>query len=149
MELQLVEIDRTILINTADLQQQVDDNPRWPNWFRYIVYQGDQEVGSLRSTHFLKKDTGSPSLSVKVQWRLMSPTVFRHKNYRFFFFSREEERMHVHVTCPEGEAKFWLEPIVALERNNGLSPRALNELQRIIEEKKNEVIRSWKKHFGR
>jgi hypothetical protein len=57
--------------------------------------------------------------------------------------------MHVHVTSPEGEAKFWLEPIVALERNNGLSPRALKELQKIIEEKRNEVIHSWKKHFGR
>lgn len=79
----------------------------------------------------------------------MSPTVFRHKNYRFFFFSREEERMHVHVTCPEGEAKFWLEPIVSLERNYGLSPRALKEIQKVIEEKRNEVIRAWKKHFGR
>lgn len=57
--------------------------------------------------------------------------------------------MHVHVTCPDGEAKFWLEPIVALERNQGLSPRVLNELQKLIEEKRNEVIRSWKNHFGR
>jgi len=37
----------------------------------------------------------------------MSPTVFRYKNYRFYFFSREEERMHVHVYCTDGEAKFW------------------------------------------
>jgi hypothetical protein len=36
----------------------------------------------------------------------MSPTVFRWKGYRFFFFSREEERKHVHVTCADGEAKF-------------------------------------------
>ncbi len=35
----------------------------------------------------------------------MSPTVFRYKNYRFFFFSREEKRRHVHVECPEGEAR--------------------------------------------
>lgn len=57
--------------------------------------------------------------------------------------------MHVHVTCPDGEAKFWLEPIVALERNNGLSPRVLKEMQKVIEEKRNEIIRAWKKHFGR
>lgn len=44
----------------------------------------------------------------------MSPTVFRFKGYRFFFFSREEERMHVHVTCADGEAKFWMEPVVML-----------------------------------
>ena len=62
----------------------------------------------------------------------MSPTVFRHKNYRFFFFSREEKRMHVHVSCPEGEAKFWLEPIVALNHNYGLRPRKLKELEKIM-----------------
>ena len=36
----------------------------------------------------------------------MSPTVFRHKGYRFFFFLREEERMHVHIYSGSGEAKF-------------------------------------------
>lgn len=38
----------------------------------------------------------------------MSPTVFRYKNYKFFFFSHEELRMHIHVLSPEGEAKFWI-----------------------------------------
>lgn len=33
------------------------------------------------------------------------------------FFSREESRMHVHVSHPDGEAKFWLEPSVALARH--------------------------------
>ena len=36
----------------------------------------------------------------------MSPTVFRVKDYRFFFFSREETRAHIHISSPEGEAKF-------------------------------------------
>ncbi|MCK5131914.1 MAG: DUF4160 domain-containing protein [Candidatus Sabulitectum sp.] len=40
----------------------------------------------------------------------MSPTVFREKGFRFFFFSREEPRMHIHVRCSDGEAKFWLTP---------------------------------------
>lgn len=77
----------------------------------------------------------------------MSPTVFRVKNFRFFFFSREEERIHVHVSCPDGEAKFWLEPIVSLCQNHGLSPRTLRELHDIVEERKSEIIRAWKKHF--
>lgn len=42
----------------------------------------------------------------------MSPTVFRERGYRFFFFSREESRMHVHVEAGSGEAKFWLEPTI-------------------------------------
>ncbi len=78
----------------------------------------------------------------------MSPTLFRHKNFRFFFFSREESRKHIHVTSPEGEAKFWVEPKVALAHSSGLSSRALNELEKIIEERKDEISASWKKHFG-
>ena len=36
----------------------------------------------------------------------MSPSIFREKGYRFYFLSNEEERMHIHVTCEDGEAKF-------------------------------------------
>jgi len=44
----------------------------------------------------------------------MSPTVFRERGYRFYFFSREEPRIHVHVQHSDGEAKFWLDPIISL-----------------------------------
>jgi len=36
----------------------------------------------------------------------VSLTIFRYRSYRFYFFSREEARMHVHVISPGGEAKF-------------------------------------------
>lgn len=55
--------------------------------------------------------------------------------------------MHVHVTCPEGEAKFWLEPIVALANYQKLSKIKLREIQNIIEERADEIIKAWKKHF--
>ncbi len=73
--------------------------------------------------------------------------MFRYKSYRFFFFSREEIRIHVHVSCSEGEAKFWLEPVVALADHHGLTSRALAELHKIVEDKKDEIKKSWKKHF--
>lgn len=79
----------------------------------------------------------------------MSPTVFRFKSYRFYFFSREEERKHVHVTCPDGEAKFWLEPIVTLADQVGLSKKQLLEVQKLVEEHFDEIEKAWKKHFGR
>ncbi len=63
----------------------------------------------------------------------MSPTVFRVKGYRFYFLSNEEPRMHVHVTCEEGEAKFRIEPIVALASYVRLSPRQLVEIHKIVE----------------
>ena len=77
----------------------------------------------------------------------MSPTIFREGKYRFFFFSREEERIHIHVVSPEGEAKFWIEPTVALADFVGLNKRQLLRLQKIVENRKNEINSAWKDHF--
>jgi len=84
-----------------------------------------------------------------VNFNYMSPTVFREKGYRFYFLSNEEERIHIHVTCEDGEAKFWLEPIVSLAVYYGLNLRKLNEIQRIVEEHRNEIIKAWQKHFSK
>jgi hypothetical protein len=78
----------------------------------------------------------------------VSPTVFRVGKYRGFFFSREESRMHVHVSSPEGEAKFWLDPVLALASHTGLNVRELKRMQKLVEERHAEVIRSWRKHFA-
>jgi hypothetical protein len=77
----------------------------------------------------------------------VSPTVFRYRKYRFYFFSREEPRLHVHVISPDGEAKFWLEPVVALAANKGFGAAELNELKHIIEERQNEIRDHWRRHF--
>jgi hypothetical protein len=79
----------------------------------------------------------------------MSPTIFREKGYRFYFLSNEENRIHVHVTSEDGEAKFWLEPIVSLATYYEFSPVKLNEIQQIIEERKDEISEAWRKHFGK
>ncbi|NCO82977.1 MAG: DUF4160 domain-containing protein [Nitrospirae bacterium] len=57
--------------------------------------------------------------------------------------------MHIHVTCEDGEAKFWIEPIVSLTVSHGLNPRKLNEIQKIVEEHKNEIIKAWQTHFSK
>lgn len=79
----------------------------------------------------------------------MTPSIFREKGYRFYFLSREEERMHIHVTCEDGEAKFWIEPIVSLSTSHGLNPRKLNEINKIVEEHKNEIAEAWQSHFSK
>ena len=56
----------------------------------------------------------------------MSPTVFRSEGLRFFFFSREEPRLHVHVEGSKGEAKFWLDPELELAQNEGLTKAELS-----------------------
>ena len=78
----------------------------------------------------------------------MSPTVFRESGFRFYFFSREEPRMHVHVQSAEGEAKFWLEPSIELAHNYGLSERRLRSAQALIEAHADVIRGSWAKHFG-
>ena len=79
----------------------------------------------------------------------MSPTVFKQGPYRFFFFSREEARPHVHVQCADGEAKFWIDPAVALAVNVGLTKRQLLTLEKIITERRHEIRQAWQDHFGR
>ena len=64
----------------------------------------------------------------------MSPTVLRVGGYRFYFFSREEPRPHVHVQHADGEAKFWLEPEIKLAQSYGLSSRQLATALRLVEE---------------
>jgi hypothetical protein len=78
----------------------------------------------------------------------MSPTVFRAAGFRFFFFSREEARIHVHVHRENGEAKFWIEPKIELATNYGLSQAQLTRAKRLIEEHENEIRNAWKEHFG-
>ena len=56
--------------------------------------------------------------SAKLQF--MAPTVVRDGQFRLFFFSREETRIHVHAAHPDGEAKFWLAPQVVLAIHTGL-----------------------------
>ena len=48
------------------------------------------------------------------------PTVLRLSSFRFHFYSDEgNEPPHIHVATPEGECKFWLDP-VRLARNKGV-----------------------------
>lgn len=65
-----------------------------------------------------------------------------------FFFSREETRIHVHVEHADGEAKFWLTPVVALATYTGLSQRQLREAQTVVEAHLKEIQNAWKHHFG-
>jgi hypothetical protein len=78
----------------------------------------------------------------------MTPTVFREGPYRFFFFSREESRIHVHVSHPDGEAKFWLTPDVELAKQTGLGDHVIGEAQQLVVDHLQEIVHAWNKHFA-
>jgi hypothetical protein len=56
--------------------------------------------------------------------------------------------MHVHVVSGDGEAKFWIEPAIALARNYRFSNSQLNEIESLIEAHHDELINAWQQHFG-
>ena len=60
----------------------------------------------------------------------MSPTVFREGSFRFFF-SREEERLHIHVQSPDGEAKY------------------LSRVLQLVIDHEQEIRDAWQHHFDR
>lgn len=60
------------------------------------------------------------------------PTVLRIGAFRFHFYSDEgKEPPHIHVATPEGECKFWLEPI-RLARNKGVPPHTLRQIEKLV-----------------
>lgn len=79
----------------------------------------------------------------------MSPVVFRTGSLRFYFFSMEESRLHVHVRGPNGEAKFWIEPKVELAWNDGLRRTEIARASRAIRERRASIREAWKAHLER
>jgi hypothetical protein len=78
----------------------------------------------------------------------VSPTVFFDGPFRFFFFSREETRVHIHVQSADGEAKFWLEPNIELARNYGLRDTDLRRVEQVVNEREQEIRDAWNDHFA-
>jgi hypothetical protein len=78
----------------------------------------------------------------------MSPTVFRDGPFRFFFFSREEERLHIHVQSADGEAKIWIDPKIAIARNYELSDQDLSRVLQLVKDHEQEIRDAWHRHFN-
>jgi hypothetical protein len=52
------------------------------------------------------------------------------------------------VQSPDGVAKFWLEPIVALADTHLISARELTRIEGIVKEHQDEFIFTWRRHFA-
>lgn len=79
----------------------------------------------------------------------MSPTVFRDGRFRFYFNSREEDRMHAHVESPDGQLKVWLEPGIQVAENHGIPEQDVTKILRILEKRHGEVEKRWREHYRR
>ena len=72
----------------------------------------------------------------------------KHIHYDFFFYSKEENRKHIHVEKGDHEAKVWLEPMIEVAYNYGFSSREIKFILQIIERYEREIHERWSKHFG-
>ncbi len=76
------------------------------------------------------------------------PTVLRVGPYRVFFYASDrDEPAHVHVERDDDTAKFWLDP-VRLQSSGGYGRNELNHIQRLVEENRKQLLRSWNEFFG-
>ncbi len=76
------------------------------------------------------------------------PTVLRSGPYRFYFYASDGvEPAHVHVERDDETAKFWLDS-VRLQSSDGYSRRELNQIQRLVEENRDQLLRSWNEFFN-
>lgn len=77
------------------------------------------------------------------------PTVLRTGTYRFYFYAGDrDEPEHVHVERDDKVAKFWLNP-VRLQRSGGFGSSEINRIQKVVEENREELMRSWHEYFSR
>lgn len=71
------------------------------------------------------------------------PTVLRIGPFRFHFYSDEgNEPPHIHIRAPDGECKFWLEP-VALALVNGIKPHEIRVIERPVFEHKATLLSAY------
>lgn len=78
------------------------------------------------------------------------PVLFRHKGFRFLFYSNEgdpREPPHIHVMKDGIDAKFWLWPDVVVAYNDGFDARTVTQLVRIVETRRTEIESAWNDFF--
>lgn len=75
------------------------------------------------------------------------PTILRVGPYRFFFYSSDAgEPVHVHVERDDNVAKFWLEP-VRLHNSGGFNAVELRRMQRIVDDRREQLMEAWHEYF--
>lgn len=78
------------------------------------------------------------------------PKILEWHGCRFFSYANEGtplEPCHIHVRKGACEAKFWIDPDVALVSSYGFSSQELNDLQDVIDDQEQLIRRKWNDFF--
>lgn len=78
-------------------------------------------------------------------YNVRMPTIINIHGFRFFFYSREESRMHVHIEHGEFHAKIWMD---TFEVANSNMPKKLEKKAVILVREYEKIIKAkWNQHF--
>jgi Domain of unknown function (DUF4160) len=75
------------------------------------------------------------------------PTVMKLYGIRFYFYSREESRMHVHVEKSGMHAKIWLDDF-EVAANKGFKIQELLLIQKMVMKYEKFLKKAWISHFN-
>ena len=77
------------------------------------------------------------------------PELFRFFGFSFFFYSKENDPLHVHVEGNGGMAKFeWNGTEFALVERHGIKAGDFKKIKAVIDENADIIIAQWNKHFN-
>lgn len=75
------------------------------------------------------------------------PTVMILHGFRFFFYSKEESRIHVHVERSGFEAEVWLDTF-DIAFNYGFKDHELLVIQKLVRRYEKEIKKTWTTYFN-
>jgi uncharacterized protein YpmS len=74
------------------------------------------------------------------------PEIFRFRNIRFFFYSRDHKPIHVHIKHAENSVVINVDTLEVRD-NHGFSTRELNLLKAKVSEHADLIKEMWNEHF--
>ena len=74
------------------------------------------------------------------------PTLLNKNGFKFFFYANEHEPMHIHILKGEGFAKVELKTLKVVQ--NYLKPKDLKIALKMVQENRDDFIRSWNEWFN-
>lgn len=77
----------------------------------------------------------------------MSPKIIVQDGFIVEFHSREEARIHVHVSSNGKRIKVWLEPDIEVATNYGFSEKEIKYIIQIIADNEQSIKDRWINHF--
>jgi hypothetical protein len=74
------------------------------------------------------------------------PTALIINGFRFYFWSNEEDRAHIHIVKGEGNAKYWLAPKIECVFSYNYKRAEVRFIERVIKKEYSTLIKKWNDH---